>query len=259
MQPASVGVSDACRRRAGVETASRAHSLHNERKRYPVTRRIPARMDESGRATVLVVEDEAPLVEIYTRWLEDDYRVLTAQNGDAALEHLDEGVDVVLLDRLMPGMSGDEVLEAIGERGLDPSVAMVTAVEPDFDIVRMGFDDYLTKPIGREDLLETVDRLLSRSTFAELEQEYFALVEKKAALQSAKAAEELERSEEFTDLRERIEALRREFDAVIPDLDDDDFVAMVRDIEADTGAEPETGSENGYGDERGDGGGVEHS
>ena len=216
-------------------------------------------MDESGRATVLVVEDEAPLVEIYARWLEDDYRVLTAQNGEAALEHLDEDVDVVLLDRLMPGVSGDEVLEVIGERGFDPSVALVTAVEPDFDIIRMGFDDYLTKPIDREDLLETVDRLLSRSSFADLEQEYFALVEKQAALQSAKAAEELERSEEFTDLRERIETLRGEIDAVMPDLDDDDFVAMVRDIQSDAGTEPFSESENGDGDGRGDGGGAERS
>ena len=210
-------------------------------------------MDESGGATVLVVEDEAPLVEIYARWLEDEYCVRTAQNGDAALNCLDETVDVVLLDRLMPGMSGDEVLGAIGDRGLNPRVAMVTAVEPDFDIIRMGFDDYLTKPIDREDLLETVERLLSRNAFADLEREYFALVEKQAALRSAKAAEELDRSEEFTDLRERIETLRRELDTVMPDLGDDDFVAMIRDIEADA----DRGSGDGHDDERGDGGGAE--
>ena len=216
-------------------------------------------MDESGRATVLVVEDEAPLVEIYARWLEGDYEVRTAQNGEVALERIDEAVDVVLLDRLMPGMSGDEVLDAIGDMEFAPRVAMVTAVEPDFDIIRMGFDDYLTKPIDREDLLETVERLLSRNSFADLEREYYALVEKQAALQSAKAAEELDRSEEFTDLRSRIETLRAELDAVMPDLDDDDFVAMVREIEADSTASTDVEEESDDGDKRGDRGGAERS
>jgi len=200
-------------------------------------------MDESGRATVLVVEDEAPLVEIYARWLSEEYEVRTAQNGEVALEEIDEAVDVVLLDRLMPGMSGDEVLDAIEEMGLSPRVAMVTAVEPDFDIIRMGFDDYLTKPIDREGLMRTVERLLSRDSYADLEREYYALVEKQAALRSAKSAEELERSDEYDELRTRVETLSQELDAVMPELDDGDFVAMVRDIEAES-----TGAENDAGD-----------
>ncbi|MEF8843388.1 MAG: response regulator, partial [Haloarculaceae archaeon] len=208
-------------------------------------------MGEAGRPTVLVVEDEAPLVEIYARWLEGDYRVRTAQNGEVALDRLDEAVDVVLLDRLMPGMSGDEVLEAIEERGLNPRVAMVTAVEPDFDIIRMGFDDYLTKPIDREELLDTVRRLLSRESFADLERDFYALAEKQAALQSAKSAEELERSGEYADLRRRIETLNQELDAVMPELDDGDFVAMVREIEADS----EAGA-NGDGDGTANGDGT---
>jgi DNA-binding response OmpR family regulator len=202
-------------------------------------------MDETGRATVLVVEDEAPLVDIYARWLEESYDVRTAQKGDVALEQFDETVDVVLLDRLMPGMSGDEVLEAIEELGFSPRVAMVTAVEPDFDIVRMGFDDYLIKPIDREELLGTVGRLLSRDSFADLEREYYALVEKQAALRSAKSADELERSEEYAELEARIETLSQELDAVMPELDDGDFVAMVRDIEA----EEDMGGEGGGADD----------
>ncbi|PSQ08281.1 DNA-binding protein [Halobacteriales archaeon QS_5_70_15] len=202
-------------------------------------------MDGTGRATVLIVEDETPLVDIYARWLGEEYHVRTAQNGDAALERLDEEVDVVLLDRLMPGMSGDEVLDEIEGIGLSPRVAMATAVEPDFDIVRMGFDDYLTKPIDRGELLETVAGLLSRDSFAELEREYYALVEKQAALQSAKSAEELERSEEYADLQSRIEALSQELDAVMPEMGDGDFVAMIRDIEAEEGKRGEGGGADG--------------
>jgi DNA-binding response OmpR family regulator len=188
-------------------------------------------MAEADPPTVLVVEDEAPLIEIYARWLGDRFEVRTAQNGESALAQLDEDVDVVLLDRLMPGMSGDDVLAAIRERGFDPRVAMVTAVEPDFDIITMGFDDYLTKPVDREELVETVDRLVSRSSFAGLEQEFYACVEKRAALESAKSVEQLETSEEYADLSERIDGLRARLDETLPDMGSGDFVAMVRDIE----------------------------
>lgn len=191
-------------------------------------------MDEGDeKPTILVVEDERALIELYVRWLEDDYDVRTAEGGEAALEHLDEDVDVVLLDRLMPGMSGDEVLAELRERTTDCKVAMVTAVEPDFDVIPMGFDDYLTKPVERDELLETVHRLLSRTEFAGHEQELYALASKQAALRSSKPDEELRESDEFADLEARIADLRTELDDALPGMESDEFVAMVRDIEGD--------------------------
>ena len=189
--------------------------------------------DGDDQPTVLVVEDERALIELYVRWLEDDYTVLTAGGGEEALEQLSEDIDVALLDRLMPGMSGDEVLEEIRERVPDCEVAMVTAVEPDFDVITMGFDDYLTKPVEREELLETIERLLARSQFDEIEQELYALSSKQAALRSSKPKEELDENEEFAGLQRRIEELRDELNTTLPGMDDDDFVAMVRDIEGD--------------------------
>jgi DNA-binding response OmpR family regulator len=186
----------------------------------------------SEQPTVLVVEDEPPLVEIYARWLESEYRVRTADNGSEALEQVDEDVDVALLDRLMPGMSGDEVLAEVRDRAPDCRVAMVTAVEPDFDIITMGFDDYLTKPVEKETLLETVDRLLERSDYEGLEQELYAVVSKRSALQAAKSAEELSTSEDFAELERRIEELEAEIDATMGDMESGEFVAMTRDIEA---------------------------
>ena len=187
--------------------------------------------DGDDQPTVLVVEDEQALIELYVRWLEDEYTVLTAAGGEEALEQLSEEIDVVLLDRLMPGMSGDEVLEEIRRRISSCKVAMVTAVEPDFDVISMGFDDYLTKPVERDELLETIQRLLSRSQFDDIEQELYALSSKQAALRSSKPKEELEENEEFRDLQSRIDDLRGELDTTLPGMGDDDFVAMVRDIE----------------------------
>ena len=81
-----------------------------------------------------------------------NHDVRTAYGGEEALEKADEDVDLVFLDRQMPDMSGDDVLERVRERGLDCRVVMVTAVDPDFDIVEMPFDDYLTKPVMRDDV-----------------------------------------------------------------------------------------------------------
>jgi DNA-binding response OmpR family regulator len=216
-------------------------------------------MDEGDeKPTVLVVEDERALIELYVRWLEGDYEVRTAEGGQQALEQLDDDVDVVLLDRLMPGMSGDEVLAELRERTTDCKVAMVTAVEPDFDVITMGFDDYLTKPVERDELLETVRRLLSRTEFADLEQELYALASKQAALRSSKPEEELRDSEEYAELEARLAELQSELDAALPGMESDEFVAMVRDIEGDDefpekdlpeDADFEGGDEAGGGDE----------
>jgi DNA-binding response OmpR family regulator len=186
--------------------------------------------------TVLIVEDESSLVEIYSRWLGDRYDVRPASNGKEALERLDESVNVVLLDRLMPGLTGDEVLAEIRERDLPCRVAMVTAVEPDFEILEMGFDDYLVKPVDKEELRDVVDRLVSRPEYADLEQKYYALVTKRATLQSMKSIDELEESEEYAELEAEIESIRDQLDQTLPEFGDGELVSMVRDMEA-TGSE----------------------
>jgi DNA-binding response OmpR family regulator len=144
-------------------------------------------MSDADRPVVLIVEDEPDVAETYRLWLDADYVVRMAHSGDEGLDELDESVDVVLLDRMMPGLSGDEVLERIRDRELDCRVAMVTAVEPDFDILEMGFDAYLCKPIKSDQLHETVENLIGRSEYDDLLQEYYSLVEKQATLEAAKS------------------------------------------------------------------------
>ncbi len=112
------------------------------------------------RATVLVVEDERGLADLYAEWLESaGYRTRTAYRGATALEAADEAVDVALLDRRLPEMQGGEVLDRIRERELGCAVAMVTAVEPEADIVEMGFDEYAVKPVGESELTALVEEL----------------------------------------------------------------------------------------------------
>jgi len=183
---------------------------------------------------VLVVEDEPDLADLYAAWLGDEYRVRTAYGGHEALENLDEEVDAILLDRRMPGLSGDEVLVAVRDRGIDCRVAMVTAVEPDFDILEMGFDDYLVKPVTKETLKETVDGLLRRSDYDTGVQELFSLTSKKAVLESEKSASELADHEEYQELTDRIEELRSELDRTIEEVDEhDEFEKLFQEFDAD--------------------------
>ncbi|MFA1611052.1 response regulator transcription factor [Halobellus rubicundus] len=190
---------------------------------------------------VLVVEDEPDLADLYATWLRDEYRVRVAYGGREALEQLDDEVDIALLDRRMPDLSGDEALEAIRERGVDCRVAMVTAVEPDFDILEMGFDDYLVKPVSREALKETVENLLLRNTYDEGIQELFSLASKKALLESEKDPVSLENNEEYQELSERVAELRSQLDETLTQFgDEDDFTAVYRDIGADAGPDDDT-------------------
>ncbi|WP_254829468.1 response regulator transcription factor [Haloglomus salinum] len=181
-----------------------------------------------GERTVLVVDDEPDLTDLYAAWLDEGYETRVAYGGKEAIEAFDEDVDVALIDRLMPEMSGDEVLEHIRETGHDCQVAMVTAVEPDFDIIEMGFDDYLVKPILRDELLEAVQNLLSRVEYDNQLRDLYALVSKRAALVTQKSEEELSNSQEYQKLEAEIEELQAELDRTAMELTDDDFEVAFR-------------------------------
>jgi DNA-binding response OmpR family regulator len=184
--------------------------------------------------TVLVVDDEAGITDLYAEWLSEDYGVRTAYSGEEAFEELDDSVEVVLLDRRMPDMSGDEVLEELRERGIDCRVAMVTAVDPDFDVLGMGFDTYVVKPTTEEELLDTVETLLQRSSYDEQAQEYFSLAARRAALEANKPRAELEASDEYADLERRLDELRGALDDTFTELDDEGFRAAFHSFSADS-------------------------
>jgi DNA-binding response OmpR family regulator len=135
----------------------------------------------------------------------------------------------------MPGISGDEVLEKIRQRDLDCRVAMVTAVDPDFDIIDMPFDDYIIKPVSRDDLLETINQLLTTAEYESTLRRYYALTAKHATLLANKPESELAQSEEFQMLESEMHDLRSQLDETLLSFDDSDFEAAFRDLS--TGSE----------------------
>jgi len=153
---------------------------------------------------VLVVDDEPNVADLYTAYLEDTYTVRTAYSGDSALELLTPEVDVALLDRHLIEWSGDELVTVITDRQIDCQIAMVTAVEPDFDIIDLAIDSYLRKPVSRTALRETVEELLLWKNSPVTAQELLALISRKQVLEHQKTHAELEESAQYTKLQKRI-------------------------------------------------------
>jgi DNA-binding response OmpR family regulator len=168
----------------------------------------------TGDPTVLVVEDEPRVAEAYAVWLREDYRVRIANGGEEALEILAEvPVDVVLLDRHMPDVTGDEVLVTLRDWGLEPRVAMVTGVTPDVDILDLGFDDYLQKPVDAESLRATVERLLEPEPYESLQFELGSLRVKRNVLEVEQPAARLADDPRYRALCDRIERLEARVEA----------------------------------------------
>ena len=176
--------------------------------------------ETSTEPRVLIVDDEAEVADVYALRLRDEYDTETAYGGKEALETVDDSVDVVLLDRRMPQVSGDEVLSMIRERGLDTRVLMITAVDPDFDIVDMPFDDYLCKPIQKEDLVAAIEQQLTADRYDERLTEFLEVSSKIALLEGEKTQSELDESAEVAELRDRADGLRNEMDDALSEFDD---------------------------------------
>lgn len=116
--------------------------------------------------TVVVVDDEPPLVELVTRYLErEGYRVHAAHDGLAALEVIARtDPDVVVLDLMLPGIDGLEVARRI-RRERDPYIVMLTARTDEVDRIvglRVGADDYVTKPFSPNELVARIQAMLRR-------------------------------------------------------------------------------------------------
>jgi DNA-binding response OmpR family regulator len=168
--------------------------------------------------TVLVVEDETQLADQYAEILRTEYDVVTAYSGTEALDTVDESVDAVFLDRKMPGPSGGEVLERLRDRGYDCPVAMLTAVRPDWDIIEMGFDDYLLKPVDIQDLHDATERLEALGAIERETREHIRQTIKQASLEGEKDASALVSSEEFEALKSDVSKRSAELGDITADL-----------------------------------------
>jgi DNA-binding response OmpR family regulator len=119
------------------------------------------------RRRVLLVEDDTTLRQALTFNLtREGYDVSTAADGEAALEAArNEHLDLVLLDVMLPGMSGVEVLRVLRREGIATPVIILSAKGDEIDRVvglKVGADDYIAKPFSRPELLARIEAVLRR-------------------------------------------------------------------------------------------------
>ena len=118
--------------------------------------------------SILVVDDDQELRENIREILDDaGFAVTMAASGEEALDCLErQPFDVILLDLIMPGMDGKEVLPLIKRKSPSVRVIMITAfatIENAVSAMRKGADDYLTKPFKVDELLMAVRRCLEEA------------------------------------------------------------------------------------------------
>lgn len=133
-----------------------------------------------AQSTVLVVDDEAAIVELMRDFLEaEGYGVLTAPDGHAALALLErEPVDCLLLDVMMPGLSGFDLCRRIRERS-DVPVLFLSARDQDVDKIRgLGLgDDYIVKSATPGEVVARIKNVLRRAGKAAASQQPAAVLD----------------------------------------------------------------------------------
>lgn len=117
--------------------------------------------------TVVVVDDEPRILRFIRAELEaDNYRVLTAKDGESGLALLErERPDLVVLDLILPGIDGFEVLRRIRTMSMVPVIVLTAKGNDTYKIrgLDLGADDYMTKPFNPEELAARIRAVLRRS------------------------------------------------------------------------------------------------
>jgi DNA-binding response OmpR family regulator len=118
---------------------------------------------------ILLIEDEAALREATAAFLESEgFHVVAAEDGRKGLETALKGTaDLIVMDLMLPSMSGLEICRALREKGVSSPIIMVTGQKRDeIDKVMgldLGADDYLLKPFGQRELLARIHAVLRRT------------------------------------------------------------------------------------------------
>ncbi|ADQ14699.1 response regulator transcription factor [Halanaerobium hydrogeniformans] len=115
---------------------------------------------------ILIVEDEYKIRKIITSYLEEDYEVYEAENGEKALKlFADNNFNLIILDLMIPKLSGEKVCQKIRQSSQIP-IIMLTAKsseENKIDGFNYGTDDYITKPFSPRELKARIKAVLRRS------------------------------------------------------------------------------------------------
>ena len=128
--------------------------------------------NNSENKDVVIIEDEESLAELFSKRLDDEYNATIATHAGNGIAEIDAETDYVLLDRKLPGMSGDRVLEYIVDQPYDINVIIISAIDPDQNVIHQPYDEYITKTVDEGEIQDAIDRVEVKNRFVELLSQY---------------------------------------------------------------------------------------
>jgi len=111
--------------------------------------------DTQSTPTVLLIDDEPDLREVYALYLRQAYQVRTAATGNVSIETIRDEIDIVVTDRHMPDMTGDDLLRRLRDNGIRTPVIFLSAIDP-ANRPSASYQAYLTKPVDGRTLRQHV-------------------------------------------------------------------------------------------------------
>ncbi|PKN36669.1 MAG: hypothetical protein CVU62_14240, partial [Deltaproteobacteria bacterium HGW-Deltaproteobacteria-2] len=169
---------------------------------------------------ILIVDDQPQNIELLEAYLAlQDYEIVTAANGEEALGKISVNqIDLILLDVMMPGMDGFEVIRRVRQddkHRLLP-IILVTALRETEDRVKgieAGCDDFISKPVDKMELLARVRSLLKVKAYNDLRRNYQTELESEVTKRTEELKQALENLQQDIDERMRAEELLKQSEA----------------------------------------------
>lgn len=171
--------------------------------------------------TILIGVPDTESRELYGAWLPDRHELRDAADGREVLDALDPTVDVVVLDRDLPGPSVSQLMDRIGTMGADPHVAVLSAAPLEDELLERRVHEYRHKPIDREDLLDVIAGYRARQDYEAALSEYFSITSAVAALEADHSPGELAEDDRYERLQWLADEKRAEADRTLRQADPD--------------------------------------
>jgi CheY-like chemotaxis protein len=190
---------------------------------------------ETDRPPVFVVDESPAAADRYRSWLADSYDVTVATSVGEALRLWDDVFEVIYVDQQLSGLIQYRMSDD-SENGLSAQTVLLMSSRLDCAPGSLGFDTHLTKPISKTTLLEKTEALLQRRRYMELMDRYFSLASERARYKAHVAPDQLASDDEYQSLVEEITSVKKELDAIIANLDEQELIEYFDQLPAQSSA-----------------------
>lgn len=174
--------------------------------------------NNSENKDVVIIEDEESLAELFSKRLDDEYNATIATHAGNGIAEIDAETDYVLLDRKLPGMSGDRVLEYIVDQPYDINVIIISAIDPDQNVIHQPYDEYITKTVDEGEIQDAIDRVEVKNRFVELLSQYVKKAETWEVVRSELNTAESDADVDLGMIESELDEIAEEFATISSEL-----------------------------------------